>query len=134
MKLNLTKHAKQRGRQRGFSMDSLQYIWLYGEIKREKRKGQKIFLTRKIANKKILELKWEIKNSVEPENIPKARKVIRALDNAAGKVIVEKNEKIITVFKKYYNLPYLSIRYNGSTNVIFIGFNHRVLQPDTAWH
>jgi hypothetical protein len=101
MKLNLTKHAKKRGRQRGFSKDSLKYIWLYGEIKREKRKGQKIFLTRKIVNKKIMELKWEIKNSEEPKNIPKARKIIKALDKAAGKVIVEDNGKIITVFKKY---------------------------------
>jgi hypothetical protein len=101
MTLELTPHAEQRRRKRGILLTILECVTFYGRIEHTYNKRVKIFLPHKVANKKIMELKWEIENSGEPQNILKARKAIKALDKAAGKEIIEENGKIITVYVRY---------------------------------
>lgn len=82
MKNSLTKHASKRIRQRGITKKLLSCVIQHGTVKYCAGGATKTYLTRRDANKAISALKRRI----------------RSIERAAGKSIIEKEGKILTVY------------------------------------
>lgn len=82
MKNSLTKHASKRIRQRGITKNLLSCVIKHGTVEYSAGGATKTYLTRRDANKAISELKRNI----------------RSIERAAGKSIIEKEGKILTVY------------------------------------
>ena len=82
MKNSLTKHASKRIRQRGITKNLLTCLIKHGTVEYCTGGATKTYLTRRDANIAISALKRRI----------------RSIERAAGKSIIEKKGKILTVY------------------------------------
>ena len=81
--MNLTKHAKCRKQQRGFSDSNIKVIMEYGRLSDAKGEAYKLFLGDKESQAAISELK----------------SLIKVIEKAKGGTLVISGENIITVYK-----------------------------------
>lgn len=100
MDLNLTQHADKRLRQRGINNTTLEYLYLYGDIQNAPGGALKIFLSRKDVNEEIKKLKRHCKIACKFKDKKKINHEIRMLERAAGKCIIEKDGRILTVYNR----------------------------------